>query len=65
MPCPLCAAERPAPSRRSVLPLRRRRSVHVTVVDLEGRRHVLTGLEGQTLVELLAANSPIVGEDGE
>lgn len=40
-------------------------SVQVTVVDLLGRRHVVRGTTGQSVVELLQAHLDTLGEDGE
>ena len=41
------------------------RSVQVTVVDLLGRRHVVRGTTGQSVVDLLQAHLDTLGEDGE
>ena len=50
--------------------LQRRLSVHsccrvqITVVDVAGRRHQLTALEGQTLVQVLQEHDELLGSDG-
>lgn len=45
--------------------LPRLRSVQLTVVDREGHRHVLRGLEGQTVADVLENNVELFGDDGE
>lgn len=40
-------------------------SVTFTVVDKLGRRHVLRGLEGQSVVDVVQQNGETLGEDGE
>ncbi|KAL6775701.1 NUOP3 [Auxenochlorella protothecoides x Auxenochlorella symbiontica] len=37
--------------------------VQLTVVDKEGHRHVLRGLEGQTVADVLQGHTDILGED--
>ena len=39
--------------------------MQLTLVDLDGRRHVLRGLEGQSLVEVLQGHVDTLGEDSE
>ena len=39
--------------------------VQITVVDVAGRRHQLTALEGQTLVQVLQEHDELLGSDGE
>lgn len=46
-------------------PPSRLRSVQLTVVDREGHRHVLRGLEGQTVADVLENNVELFGDDGE
>lgn len=39
--------------------------VEITVFDTNGKRHILRGKEGDTLVELLAMNEDALGGTGE
>ena len=39
--------------------------MQITVVDVAGRRHQLTALEGQTLVQVLQEHDELLGSDGE
>lgn len=42
------------------------RSVQLTVVDREGNRHVLRGLEGQSVADVIEGNIDTFGnDDGE
>ena len=39
-------------------------SVEITVIDGEGKRHVIPGLEGQTVAQLLEQHTDILGPHG-
>jgi len=38
--------------------------VEITVIDGEGKRHVIPGLEGQTVAQLLEQHTDILGPHG-
>ena len=41
------------------------RRVQLTIVGLDGKRHLVRGLEGQALVNVLHANEDAFGSEGE
>lgn len=38
--------------------------IQLTVVGLDGKRHLIRGLEGQSLANVLHANYEVLGEEG-
>lgn len=59
-------ARRPVPNAAATAALSRScRSVQLTVVDGEGRRHVVRGLVGQNIVEVLEQHMDTLGEEGK
>ena len=38
--------------------------IQLTIIGIDGKRHLVRGLEGQTLVNVLHSNYDMLGEEG-